>query len=297
MASELNPWPSTRNTLLVHQIDKIAKNNPETLYAVLPRSPDTVSDGFRDVTYQHLSNAVNGIASWIERTLGKGDGTFPTLTYFGPNDSRHSILLLGAVKTGYKMLFPSPRYGAEPLAALIGALDGTVLLLPDSGPRGPLVGEILAHREMSTYSIPSLCQLLDEQHSHYTYEKTLEEARSEPLVALHTSGTTGFPKPIIWTHDWADSFGFERYLEPPTGFDSMDGHLLGTRVLSFMPPFHVRQRRMGDHQALLGEPYCIAEVLIHAGIRHLWVYIFLPMSRICNDLPAFWDSTFSSYSG
>ncbi|KAF1948194.1 acetyl-CoA synthetase-like protein [Byssothecium circinans] len=239
MAPGLTPWPSTRNTLLVHQVDKIAKHHPETLYAVLPRSPDTVTDGFREVTYRHLGNAVNGIASWIERTLGKSeDGTFPTLTYFGPNDLRHAFLLLGAVKAGYKMLFPSPRYGAEPLAALIGTLGGTVMLVPKSKHQAQIVDQVLAHRQMSIHTVPDLDQLLDEQHQDYAYEKTFDDARSEPLVALHTSGTTGFPKPIIWTHDWADSFGLERSLEPPQGFESMDGHLLGTRVLSFMPPFH-----------------------------------------------------------
>ena len=81
--------------------------------------------------------------------------------------------------------------------------------------------------------------LLHQDHPHYHFDKTFEQARSEPLVVLHTSGTTGLPKPIIWTHDWAASFARERQLSPPPGFKSSDALLLGNRLLSLMAPFHV----------------------------------------------------------
>lgn len=32
---------------------------------------------------------------------------------------------------------------------------------------------------------------------HYEYTATYEEARFQPLAAMHTSGTTGTPKPIV----------------------------------------------------------------------------------------------------
>lgn len=53
------------------------------------------------------------------------------------------------------------------------------------------------------------------------------------------SGTTGSPKPIIWTHDWAASFTHERGLAPPPGLESMDRLMLGVLLFSLMPPFHV----------------------------------------------------------
>ena len=34
----------------------------------------------------------------------------------------------------------------------------------------------------------------------YLYDKTFEEAKHDPIVISHTSGTTGMPKPIVWTH-------------------------------------------------------------------------------------------------
>lgn len=104
MAPSLTPWPSARNKLIVHHVDDIAAEHPGTLYAEYPRTPTTFADGFRRVTYNDLSNAINGFAWWLEQTLGKGSG-FPTLTYIGPNDLRFVIQLLGAVKAGYKVSF------------------------------------------------------------------------------------------------------------------------------------------------------------------------------------------------
>ncbi|KAF2116793.1 putative NRPS-like enzyme [Lophiotrema nucula] len=229
MAPGLAEWPTGRGTLLPRHVDNLAESHPDALYASIPKLRTTFAGGFRDVTYRHLRNAVDGLAQWIQQTLGRSkEGTFPTLTYYGPNDLRHALLLLAAVKTGYKMLFPSPRYNAEALGRLIGALDGTIMLTSSS--RSQIINEVVATRAMSNYTIPELEYLLDTQHSPFPYDKTFAEARMEPLVALHTSGTTGFPKPVVWTHDWADSFALERTLKPPPGYESMDGYLLGTRA-------------------------------------------------------------------
>lgn len=136
-----------------------------------------------------------------------------------------------------QMLFTSPRYSALAQVKLMKELDCKTMLVPTVRP--PVTNMILEAYEMRVYQIPELRDLLDQDHPSYPYEKTFDEARSEPLVALHTSGTTGLPKPIIWTHDWAASFAEERYLPPPPGFDSMDSLMLGVRLLSLMPPFHV----------------------------------------------------------
>lgn len=87
--------------LLNHIVDDAARRNPDLPYAELPLSSTSFDDGFRKVSYRDLSNAINGMAWWMHRSLGPGKN-FETLTYLGPNDLRHSILLLGAVKAGYK---------------------------------------------------------------------------------------------------------------------------------------------------------------------------------------------------
>lgn len=106
--------------------------------------------------------------------------------------------------------------------------------------RPPVTSMILEAYEMSVHQIPELEELFDQKHQHYAFNKTFEAARGEPLVVLHSSGTTGFPKALIWTHDWAAAFGRDRNMPAPPGFESSDKLLLGVRLLSLMPPFHVR---------------------------------------------------------
>jgi acyl-coenzyme A synthetase/AMP-(fatty) acid ligase len=95
-------WPCQSKKLLNHAVDDLARERPGALYAELPVSPVSFDKGFRRVTYRDFSNAINGMAWWLARSLGVGKD-FETLVYVGPNDMRHNILLLGAVKAGYKV--------------------------------------------------------------------------------------------------------------------------------------------------------------------------------------------------
>jgi acyl-CoA synthetase (AMP-forming)/AMP-acid ligase II len=94
--------PEGRNRLLNHIVDDIAQNEPQKLFAEIPLSPTSFDQGFRKVTYLDLSNAINGVAAFLERSIGGGQN-FPTLVYFGPPDLRYVVLLLAAVKAGYKV--------------------------------------------------------------------------------------------------------------------------------------------------------------------------------------------------
>ena len=141
------------------------------------------------------------------------------------------------------MLFTSPRYSILAQMNLMKSVDCKIMLAPEGRPS--VIDAILESYEMRLHQIPTLDELFKGDHSQYPLDKTFEQARDEPLVVLHTSGTTGFPKPIVWTHDWAASFGRQREFAPPSGFDSSDRLLLGNRLLSLMPPFHVSSSNFG----------------------------------------------------
>ena len=89
--------------LLSNIVDEYARDEPEKLFAEVPLSPTGYDAGFRKVTFRVLANAVNGVAWWITQTFGESNNKFETLTYIGPNDLAHNLLLLGAVKAGYKV--------------------------------------------------------------------------------------------------------------------------------------------------------------------------------------------------
>ncbi|KAF2745351.1 acetyl-CoA synthetase-like protein [Sporormia fimetaria CBS 119925] len=227
--------PQFRRELLNHIVDRLARDSPDKLYAESPISATTFEDDFRKIRYRELANAVNGVAALIEKSLGKGEAS-PTLVYYGPADVRYIILVLGAVKAGYKMLLPSSRLSPIAAVELLEKSDAEAILLPT--PRPAAADPVLELYPMQEIAVPELEELLKTKYAPYSFEANFEDIKGEPLVVLHTSGTTGFPKPIVWTHEWAASFGEELYLTPPSGYESLTNLMLGKRIFHFFPPFH-----------------------------------------------------------
>lgn len=88
--------------LLNHIIDGLAQTRPESVWAKIPRDPSSYDAGYRKITYRLMANAINGLAWWIKGNFEESK-TFETLAYFGNWDPRYSILMLAAVKAGYKV--------------------------------------------------------------------------------------------------------------------------------------------------------------------------------------------------
>jgi len=135
------------------------------------------------------------------------------------------------------MLFTSPRNSIPAHGKLFESLDSCILIT--SSPRPPVVNAIVSAHPLRVLEVPSLQELLNTTYPHYPYNKTFLEAKNEPLVVLHTSGTTGFPKPVIWTHDWAAAYQKWNMPDAPEGYTSRDKLFQGNRMISLLPPFHV----------------------------------------------------------
>ena len=100
---------------------------------------------------------------------------------------------------------PSTRNSIEAHVHLLDALDCSNFFVPE-GPAHVLetVKQIALRRPLTTFQVGSLASLLeDENVAHYAYTKAFDTARDEPFVAVHTSGSTGMPKPIVLTHRFA----------------------------------------------------------------------------------------------
>jgi acyl-coenzyme A synthetase/AMP-(fatty) acid ligase len=108
-----------------------------------------------------------------------------------------------------------------------------------AGPLYPdIVKTLTAAHPRNLLRIPDVEQLLGQSYPHYAFGKRFDEAHDEPLLVLHTSGTTALPKPIIITHDWVASWCRGTQSEPPTGTEILDRLHQGNRMLVMMPPFH-----------------------------------------------------------
>ncbi|CAD6582894.1 MAG: hypothetical protein ASARMPRED_001098 [Alectoria sarmentosa] len=234
---EASGAPSLQFTgdLVPHLVDKRAALTPDTVYSEYPVSTLTYDEGYRKITYRDFANAINGAARWLVDTLGPGKD-FETLAYIGPNDIRYPALILGAVKAGYKLFLPSPRNSVAAQFNLFDRLNCKTILLPD--PRPPAVTAISDHEDFHIVEVPSVSYLLDIQHHHFAFDKSWPEARSEPLFIIHTSGSTGMPKPLVYTHASATANTKMMSLDPPVGYESQDRVYQGKRVFIAFPPFH-----------------------------------------------------------
>lgn len=69
----------------------------------------------------------------------------------------------------------------------------------------------------------------------FPYDKTFEQAEWEPLLVLHTSGSTGIPKPIIVSHGMVAINDASHNIQDPDGVTSwMRGFVKSSRK-HFMP--------------------------------------------------------------
>jgi long-subunit acyl-CoA synthetase (AMP-forming) len=97
---------------------------------------------------------------------------------------------------------------------------------------------------MTVLDLPPLDDLLDTELTiPFPYTKTYDEAAEDPFCFLHTSGTTGVPKPIPWSHALIGTMDAVRLLPPIDGDDDLlpwtSDWKDGDRIYSSFPLSHV----------------------------------------------------------
>ena len=97
---------------------------------------------------------------------------------------------------------------------------------------------------MRVLHLPTVDELLDADCTKlFPYEKTFDEAIQDAFCFLHTSGTTGVPKPIPWSHGLIGTMDAVRLLPPTQGDDGLAPWTSlwneGDRIYSSFPMSHV----------------------------------------------------------
>ncbi|KAA8615624.1 Acs Acyl-coenzyme A synthetase AMP- fatty acid ligase [Pyrenophora tritici-repentis] len=186
--------------LLVHAIDEKAQWIPDHMYMRYALK-DWEQAGYQVITWRQYANAINKVAYWFDEKFGKAS-TCDTVAYFGPNDPRYAILIPAIIKNGRKLLVPDGRITEEGLDGLVESTNCRVWLYAEDDAGGSLVK---SKPGLDIHALPTLHWMLDnEGQKRYPYEKTYEEAEWDEIIIIHTSGTTGVPRPIYHTNGmWA----------------------------------------------------------------------------------------------
>ncbi|RBR26474.1 uncharacterized protein FIESC28_00768 [Fusarium coffeatum] len=230
---------SSENHVLVKLIEKIASKDPQRPFLSIPSS-DNAQGGWKPMTFQQFNTAIDYLAHSLSSTITRtpNDEEFPTIAYIGPSDLRYCIILFACIKAGFKALFISPRNTPAVQLSLFEDTNCNVLYCTES--YEGVMKPCLEQRKMQVCIIESIEHFLNVSSSPFPYDKSIDQARWDPLVVLHTSGSTGIPKPIVVRQ--GTFYALETMLRMGSfndcPFAMEDWGDKGTKILLSMPMFH-----------------------------------------------------------
>ncbi|KAI1097411.1 acetyl-CoA synthetase-like protein [Jackrogersella minutella] len=233
---------------LIHLLpDELAQAVPDHALFSFAKTADP-RDGFVDVSARTFANAINRTSWFLRRVLGEPK-SFDTVAYMGPNDIRYFLFMFGAIKVGFKMLFLSPRNNLDGHFNVLEGADCHIFLRASETD----IRSIVESRRMKSHVVPELSDFLDPRSIPiYPYYKSFQEARMDPALVLHTTGSTGLPKPITWKVGILSTYEAWRTI-PRVGdyVPNTEIYQQSRRAYTSMPLFHTSGLNAGITWSLL----------------------------------------------
>ena len=136
-----------------------------------------------------------------------------------------------------QMLLPSPRNSLEGQLNLFKLTDCKELFTTKDY---NIPGEVAENIAIPIIHAPNLKEMLaGDEPRKYPFTKPWEKAMSDPFLVLHTSGSTGLPKPIVIRHGWPAIIDRVDIMPLSDGYAPFLQAWSKKRVLNTLPPFHV----------------------------------------------------------
>lgn len=174
-------------------LDDLASTDPHHVLGMAAKID--ISEGFDSYTALQLSQAVNFTAHWLESQIGMSH----TIAFIGIQDFRYTVMELAAMKIGHPLLLPSPRNALVNTSSLLHATNCSVVFYSGYG-KGQAIALKGLVAGLQAVEVPDLEEMINTSSKPYLYNKTWEQAKDDVVLVVHTSGSTGVPKPINYTH-------------------------------------------------------------------------------------------------
>ncbi|KAI1122652.1 hypothetical protein F5Y10DRAFT_253719 [Nemania abortiva] len=249
----------TTDDLLPNLIQKLRKRTRPFASVVTPEGE------LEHISFDDIHNVSNRAAWFLHRTLERDEEKF---FYMGPNDIRYLIWVLGAMKSGKCVVCPSPSNTVPSNVRFFSTVGATKLFYApeSSGSLQPLLGSIGNTTE--PVRTPSYSEMLSNDIvQDFPFSFAFDEIRDKPFMALHTSGTSGHPKPIYWNHVAITSvtipFDVSTLPQPPKGTHLLFDTLEGNNLFVPFPLYHFG----GIGTLLRAIPYDCTVILPAPGTR------------------------------
>lgn len=228
--------------LLPHVIDHTAEVSPDLVIGLTAKPSTTKSTPyeFTPLTISQFTNAVDYMAHLLDSILGKDSKQ--VIGFVGFQDFRYSIMEVAAIKTGNILLLPSARNAISNTIHLLDATNCSVLFY--SGAGSPIETHVQSLRHQSPspldiHLIPSLSSMTSTPAPHYPYTKTYSQAAKDVVLILHTSGSTGAPKPIHLNNAYIKRADSEHLTPAVDGRVHADMRNLKSPLYNGSPFFHL----------------------------------------------------------
>ncbi|RYP76208.1 hypothetical protein DL769_003679 [Monosporascus sp. CRB-8-3] len=279
--------PNCGRRLLPAVIDELARDEPSRPWASIPIDDWDLSRGYEDVSYGTFANAINELAWFIVNSIGRSS-TFETIAYLGTPDIRYHMIEMASCKTGHKVLFSSQLNSLDVHLSLMRQTECKGLF----SAVGVRVDDILAKRPMPHATVPDLDELLDsgDRAPPFPYTKIYEEAAQDPYLILHSSGTTGDPKPVVFNHAVTatldahqllpDVDGYAHYMELSTAGD-------GVRFLMVTSPYHAMSAQYAMNLSVFGGGVFVPGFR-HRGVQASDIYAIIENSNVTKAILTPW---------
>lgn len=179
---------------LIEVVDQLAAQRPDGLWVRAAASENGVLS-WNDITWSQLAIAVDYGAHWMEARLGP-PAENETVAYMGVGDIRYPIMILAAMKTGYKILLTSPRNSQDAQNALLRSTQCSKFL--HTREIGAQMQALATHHSaLVPIEIPCLDDMLEPKPAAGPYYNLGRAREDDIALILHSSGSTGLPKPIF----------------------------------------------------------------------------------------------------
>ncbi|KAL8639148.1 MAG: hypothetical protein Q9228_003782 [Teloschistes exilis] len=191
-----------------------------------------------------MARAVNHMAWWLQEKIGKSSTLLGGCQMWLQGESlsveplvkfTHPLIL--------KVLLPSPRNTTSINDSLLDQTQCSKFLV-SSEMMPKAKAQQQEKSQLEVVQVPSLNDMLVDSSEHYPFEKDFATARFEPIVVLHSSGSTGIPKPITMNHATYAVVDNDRNLDTVPGRRNQNFSLWnfgedGGFSFSSFPPFHL----------------------------------------------------------
>lgn len=176
--------------LLPNAIDDRARSEPKGVFARISKSSN-YADGFIPISNSQIATAINFTAKLFTSHFGPPQHPFETIAYLGPTDPRYTIVIVAAMKAGYKAFLPSPRNSQQAQLQLMETCRCRKLVSGRAGTWSESLDSIKGSIELLLPSIDELLALDSGSVEEVRFDYSYDAVQHDPMMVLHTSGSTG----------------------------------------------------------------------------------------------------------